>query len=202
VFLWAAIAGPLRAIDAPAGGSRRCQPTPPPLLAPTTPHPPPPPRPAMTSCPTSPPSTSTTTPTALTYCSQHTGGLPPRGQAGRGGFFQRSCPAGVCPGLHSPNTDGASGPLPAPTPALGPRPSRSHMLPELGGPLAGGGAVNTSRLQRLMARLVRDEEPAYKRRAVRHRGGAAVGSAAWLRDRLCAAWLAGPSCAFSKTCTA
>jgi hypothetical protein len=40
------------------------------------------------------------------------------------------------------------------------------MLPELGGPLASGGAVNTSRLQRLMSRLVRDEEPSYKRRAV------------------------------------
>jgi len=49
------------------------------------------------------------------------------------------------------------------------------MLPELGGPIASGGAVNTGRLQRLLSRLVRDEEPAFKRRAVSGSGGLEVG---------------------------
>lgn len=49
--------------------------------------------------------------------------------------------------------------------ARAPTCTHRRMLPELGGPLAGGGAVNTSRLQRLFARLARDEEAAYRRRA-------------------------------------
>ena len=75
----------------------------------------------------------------------------------------------------------------------------SHMLPDLGGPLTSGGAVNTvntARLQRLLTRLARDEEAAYKRRAVGGTGG--VGCRARVRacGRACvrAGVGGGPAC--------
>lgn len=42
-----------------------------------------------------------------------------------------------------------------------------HLLPALGGHLSSGGIINRSRLVQLLVFLARDEEPAYKRRAVR-----------------------------------
>lgn len=44
------------------------------------------------------------------------------------------------------------------------------MLPEMGGHIASGGALNRSRLLQLLVFLMRDEEAAYKRRAVRGSG--------------------------------
>lgn len=41
-----------------------------------------------------------------------------------------------------------------------------HLLPELGGHLTAGGVINRSRLVQLLVFLARDEEAAYKRRAV------------------------------------